>query len=249
MFRHLKTVVLIAAVAALIPFAAEFFGIGYDWGAGQESKDASASQGDAGGDVSAIADDDGVKGTQPPTDLGQPTSFLSLQPSLSLCPRLRVSNAPATTGSDRAVAGYRPVVSVNGVKLAVVPTDYSCLSSGFGTRNGKLHAGVDFQGRPPGMVYAGGAGLIKEAGYRDDFGYYVLIDHGFGVFTRYAHLRALSPGATVGGNVTMGTPLGRMGNTASYRIPVHLHYELLIGDYNTQARSFGLTPRNIFDYL
>jgi len=39
-----------------------------------------------------------------------------------------------------------------------------------------------------------------------------------------------------------------MGNTASYAIPIHLHYELLLGDYNNPRQSFGLTPRSPFDF-
>jgi murein DD-endopeptidase MepM/ murein hydrolase activator NlpD len=146
------------------------------------------------------------------------------------------------------VVGYRPVVSVNGVRLAVAPTDSACLSSGFGPRNGRLHRGVDYQGRPPGMVYAAGEGTVREAGYRDDFGFYVLIDHGSDTFTRYAHLQALTGAASVGRVTQMGTPLGKMGNSAGYRVPVHLHFELLVGDYDTPARSFGLEARDIFDY-
>ena len=63
-----------------------------------------------------------------------------------------------------------------------------------------------------------------------------------------AHLAVFAPDLTEGANVQLGTPLGPMGNSASYAIPVHLHYEVLVGDYETPSKSFGLTPRNIFDY-
>jgi hypothetical protein len=33
-----------------------------------------------------------------------------------------------------------------------------------------------------------------------------------------------------------------MGNTASYKIPRHLHYEMLTGEWGAQAKSFALTP-------
>lgn len=41
--------------------------------------------------------------------------------------------------------------------------------------------------------------------------------------------------------------IGRMGNTADKPVPVHLHYEILTGDYHTAKASFGLTPVDPFD--
>ncbi|MEM9740586.1 MAG: M23 family peptidase, partial [Pseudomonadota bacterium] len=61
-------------------------------------------------------------------------------------------------------------------------------------------------------------------------------------------LARLESGIAEGTAVEFGAPLGPMGNTASYPIPVHLHFELLLGDYETQAASFGLTPRSPFDF-
>jgi hypothetical protein len=42
--------------------------------------------------------------------------------------------------------------------------------------------------------------------------------------------------------------IGLMGNTAGYPIPMHLHYELLVGDYRNPKESFGLTPHSPFEY-
>ncbi len=161
---------------------------------------------------------------------------------------MTVSNAPATD-ANRLVVGYKPFVKVeDSVLIAVYPTKGGCLSSGFGPRNGRNHSGVDFHADPGVSVHAGGSGTVREAGYRDDFGNYVIIDHGSNVFTRYAHLANIESEIEEGAGVSHGDLLGLMGNTASYRIPIHLHYELLVGDYETQKKSFGLTPKDLFSY-
>jgi murein DD-endopeptidase MepM/ murein hydrolase activator NlpD len=69
-----------------------------------------------------------------------------------------------------------------------------------------------------------------------------LIDHGGGVYTRYAHLASFVRGPSPGVSVRAGDALGLMGNSGSYQIPIQLHYELLPGDYRTPKASFGLQP-------
>ena len=190
-----------------------------------------------------VADDPVPDGDLPvPAD-----SDFELVDSLGICPRMTVRNAPPVD-AELAVAGYEPfVLAEDSVVLAVAPTE-ACVSSGFGPRNGRIHKGLDFRTDTPGTIYAAAPGTVREAHYRDDYGNQVVIDHGDGVFTRYAHLAAFAPEISVGADVQLGTPLGPMGNTASYSIPVHLHYEVLVGDYDTPAKSFGLTPKSVFDY-
>lgn len=177
---------------------------------------------------------------------GQQETAAGFRPEteLFLCPRMSVSNAPPVD-AERRVRGYKPFARVNGVSLLVNPAPGACLSSSYGSRDGRLHKGLDYQSDPPGPVLAAGAGKVLESGYRDDYGRYVLIDHGSGVYTRYAHFSDIRSAAIVGAKVGLGTELGTMGNTASYRIPIHLHYEVLIGDYDTPKKSFGLKPVNI----
>ncbi len=161
---------------------------------------------------------------------------------------MRVSNAPQVD-KNRYVRGFKPFVMVNKkVLLAVVPTTGACLSSGFGRRRNRLHKGVDFQSKPPSLIRAAAGGVIVEAGYRKDYGNYVLIAHGHNIFTRYAHLERLKSEIKTGSKIRRGKALGKMGNTADWKLPIHLHYELLVGDYNTRKKSFGLKPKNIFSY-
>ncbi|MES1201508.1 MAG: M23 family metallopeptidase [Pseudomonadota bacterium] len=167
--------------------------------------------------------------------------------ALSLCPRMTITNSPANDGAGH-VAHFTPVVNVQGVQLAVNPTHGACLSSGFGTRSGRLHKGIDYHSEMGGPISAAADGTIVEMKYRDDYGNMLLIDHGHGVYTRYAHLSAFQQGLAVGGHVRAGDQIGLMGNTAGYAIPIHLHYELLLGDYNNPKGSFGLTPHSPFEY-
>lgn len=185
--------------------------------------------------------------SEPPATPGEPLAGIAYQETLSLCPRMGISNAPASA-ADRAVAGFEPFAQVTPrITLARVPATGVCLSSGFGPRGSGLHKGIDLFSRDRPMVHAAGAGTVREAAYRDDYGNQVVIEHGDGVYTRYAHLARLESGLRPGLAVELGTPLGPMGNTAAYRIPVHLHFEILTGEYDTPKQSFGLVAVDPFD--
>lgn len=158
-----------------------------------------------------------------------------------LCPRLTVSNAPK-------IADFARHVIVQGVRLRTDPTLDSCLSSGFGPRNGRTHRGLDFHHREGGPIVAAGDGVVIEKKYRDDYGNMLLIDHGGGVYTRYAHLASFREGVAQGTQVAAGMEIGLMGNTAAYSIPVHLHYEILVGDYANPKASFGLEAKDPFSF-
>jgi murein DD-endopeptidase MepM/ murein hydrolase activator NlpD len=175
------------------------------------------------------------------------SAALPFETSLSLCPGMTISNAPRAS-ADRQVANYAPLASVNGVSLAVNPTRGACLASGFGPRGERVHRGVDYHSPVGGEILAAADGTIIEMKYRDDYGNMLLIDHGGGVYTRYAHLSTFHTGLAVGGRVNAGDVIGLMGNTASYPIPIHLHYEVLIGDYNNPRASFGLEAANPFGH-
>ena len=171
----------------------------------------------------------------------------AFEKQLPLCPRMTIQNSPAA-GADLIVTKYSPQVNIKGVKLAVFPVHDACMSSGFGTRSGRLHKGLDYHNELGAPIVAAGDGSVTEMKYREDYGNMLLIDHGGGVYTRYAHLASFGKGLSPGVTVRAGEQIGLMGNTASYQIPMHLHYEVLIGDYNNPKASFGLEPVNPMTY-
>jgi murein DD-endopeptidase MepM/ murein hydrolase activator NlpD len=165
-----------------------------------------------------------------------------------LCPRMDISNRPAADPNGVLIGDPRRI-DVNGTVLMLNPTGGGCLASGFGPRGQKVHKGLDYHS-PMGVdVLAAGDGVVLEKKYRPDYGNMIVIDHGRGVYTRYAHLSSFDASVDVGAKVKLGQRLGLMGNTADYPIPIHLHWELLLGDIGNPKGSFGLTPRSPFEFV
>ena len=164
---------------------------------------------------------------------------------VSLCPFMAVSNAPPSDSQLR-VSDFSPyVLAEDRVALAAAPVQAGCLSSGFGPRGSGTHRGVDYHNNGSPDVYAAASGTVKRRLYRDDFGNMVVIDHGDGVFTRYAHLRDFDD-ISEGDPIEAGDVLGQMGSTGNGISAIHLHFEVLVGEWDDRAGSFALTPVNVF---
>ncbi|MDJ0920980.1 MAG: M23 family metallopeptidase [Henriciella sp.] len=159
---------------------------------------------------------------------------------------MRMSNRPGTNGSGM-ILNYSPLVVVSGVVMATAPVNDVCLSSGFGYRGGRLHKGIDLFARPAGPIYSAAPGRILEVSKQSGFGNQVLIEHGNGVYSRYAHLASFAPAMVPGHVVGFGEPLGMMGRSGN-ATGIHLHYEILTGNYNTPQKSWGLTAHNPLDF-
>lgn len=80
-------------------------------------------------------------------------------------------------------------------------------------------------------------GTIVYAGWYYDYGYYVKIDHGNGIYTTYAHLNSIS--VVQGQRVSNGQEIGRVGNTGYSQGP-HLHFEVI-------KNGVKVNPKNYFD--
>lgn len=148
--------------------------------------------------------------------------------SLALCDGVVISNAPAADNSRR-IANYDPQANVKGAVLWRAPVN-ACVSSGFGPRRGgagSFHHGVDLYTGKPAAIYAGGDGVVEAMGSIRGYGKTILISHGRGVKTRYAHLSSYAPGVKRGTRIAMGEMIGRTGATGN-ATAVHLHYEVLV---------------------
>lgn len=115
--------------------------------------------------------------------------------------------------------------------MPVKNVDIYRISSHYGQRTDpfykvtKFHNGIDFSG-PEGIgIYASGDGtVIKVERNKSGYGNNIIIDHGYGYKTRYAHLKDIK--VKKGSKVKRGQEIGTMGNTGKSTAP-HLHYEVL----------------------
>lgn len=156
------------------------------------------------------------------------------------------SNRPSTDSNGR-ILNYDALVVAKGVILAASPVNGACMTSGFGPRYGSMHKGIDLQARPAVPIYSAAPGRVLEVSQQSGFGYQVLIGHGNGVYTRYAHLAYFDEGLAPGQKIGFGQPLGMMGRTGN-ATAIHVHYEILTGNYNTPKKSWGLKANNPLDF-
>jgi murein DD-endopeptidase MepM/ murein hydrolase activator NlpD len=99
------------------------------------------------------------------------------------------------------------------------------VTSPFGYRWGRLHAGIDI-GVPYGTpIHAAAAGRVVIAGWVGGYGNYTCIDHGGGLATCYGHQSSFAVG--VGTSVGQGQVIGYVGNTG-HSFGAHLHFEVRI---------------------
>lgn len=116
------------------------------------------------------------------------------------------------------------------------------ITAGFGQRidpfsgEGVFHTGVDIAAPAGTPIRAAADGILFHAGPDANYGNEALIDHGYGLTTKYGHLRSLS--VVVGEEVRRGQIIGTVGTTGRTTGP-HLHYEVLVGG----------TPVNPVKYL
>lgn len=132
---------------------------------------------------------------------------------------------------------------------------YTRITSPFGMRTHpitgvyKLHTGCDI-GAPYGAQFiAANNGIVTYAGYNTAYGNMVIIDHGGGVTTLYAHGSKIL--VNVGDVVSQGTPILEVGSTG-YSTGPHAHFEVRINgeyvqplDYITSYSSEAKTENNI----
>ena len=103
------------------------------------------------------------------------------------------------------------------------------VTSGFGYRispfTGRraLHSGLDIATRKGALIVTPADGVVTRVASEYDFGKFVVIDHGYGVSTRYGHNSRIL--VRPGQRVRRGEPIARVGNTGRSTGP-HLHYEV-----------------------
>jgi murein DD-endopeptidase MepM/ murein hydrolase activator NlpD len=123
-----------------------------------------------------------------------------------------------------------------GTLLASTPSVWPVrgyLSASFGNRNDPFtgqrdfHTGIDISTPTGTRVQAPADGLVVSCGLKGGYGNAVVIDHGFGVVTRYAHLDHFN--VKPGQRVRRGDVIAFVGSTGKSTAP-HLHYEVWVND-------------------
>ncbi|WP_363326121.1 M23 family metallopeptidase [uncultured Pseudokineococcus sp.] len=101
----------------------------------------------------------------------------------------------------------------------------------------KLHGGIDLAPGCESPIYAAAAGTVVRAGAAASYGNLMIIDHGNGATTYYAHMHADDLLVGVGQQVAAGAQIARVG-TAGNSTGCHLHFEVRINGARTDPRPF-----------
>lgn len=153
------------------------------------------------------------------------------------------TQAERREGSIRQLEAY---LRGQKARLASTPSVWPSrgwVTSGFGTRvdpyTGKrtMHRGVDIANQPGVPVIAPARGVVTFRGNSGGFGKVIVLDHGYGIRTRYAHLEEYKVG--IGDHVDRGDIIGTIGNTGRSTGP-HLHYEVEVNGVCENPRNYIL---------
>jgi murein DD-endopeptidase MepM/ murein hydrolase activator NlpD len=133
--------------------------------------------------------------------------------SAALAAAIRDAQAGASTGTGvPSASGF--IWPVNGPVV-----------SGFGWRWGRMHEGIDIAAGMGTPIWAAAAGTVIHAGWLGGYGNLVVLDHGNGLATAYAHASAILVG--VGQQVSQGETVSLVGSTGNSTGP-HLHFEVRV---------------------
>jgi len=131
---------------------------------------------------------------------------------------------------DRIIEGQELVVPVPGLSLPREPQwgpllwpVEGAVTSVFGMRDGRPHKGIDIAAAEGDLIRAARGGTVRYAASAGTFGLLVILDHGDGLETYYAHCSELL--VKDGEEVRAGQPIARVGSTGRSEGP-HLHFEV-----------------------
>lgn len=153
-----------------------------------------------------------------------------------------LKSANFTPSGSANTPNLASTVPLAGANLPSIWPVHGQVMSGFGERldpldgEGAFHAGMDIAAPTGTDVVASADGIVLSAGPDAGYGNSVLIDHGYGIQTRYGHLSRVD--VVVGEGVKRGQVIGEVGMTGRATGP-HLHYEVHVQD----------TPVNPAKYL
>lgn len=128
--------------------------------------------------------------------------------------------------------------SVRGSGGWILPTTTS--NVGGYEYNPPVHNGLDYSGSTGNPIYASDTGVVIYAGWSDrGYGNTIVISHGNGYLSLYAHLMDGGINVSCGSIVYAGTTIGAMGSTGNSSGP-HLHFEIRYNGSPVNPHNFGL---------
>ena len=162
----------------------------------------------------------------------------------ALMAKLAAEEAARKAAEEAAKRANQPVTpspSIGATGSYKWPVDCYVITSEYGYRvhplqqTTKFHAGVDIGAQSGQPIYAADTGVVATAATNDSYGNYVLINHGGGNATLYAHMSSMA----VSGNqsVTKGQVIGYVGSTGWSTGP-HLHFEIRSGGSTVNPLQF-----------
>lgn len=126
------------------------------------------------------------------------------------------------------------------------PLDFTRISSNFNPRRRhpilntiRAHRGVDYAAPTGTVIKAAGDGRVQFVGTRGGYGKVVILEHGGGITTLYAHMSRFARGLRTGQRVKQGNTIGYVGSTGAATGP-HLHYEYRVNGVHKNPRTVPL---------
>lgn len=150
-----------------------------------------------------------------------------------------------TVALENELRKIKDVFDKNQVKLASTPSGWPVrgyITDGFGMRRNPFggggvesHGGLDIATNHGTAIEATADGIVIFAGMYGGYGNVVVIDHGYGVTTRYGHMSRID--VSVGQHVTRSKVIGAVGSTGRSTAP-HCHYEVRLHDRPVNPLSY-----------
>ena len=180
-----------------------------------------------------------AQGPAPPPPASRPADAFSMMLARELNPQAAVdasSIAVPTVPLNQQLLAQQPAQTGGFLWPAAGP-----ISSPFGARpdpfggGTEFHPGIDIAAEEGTPIHAAAAGTVVQVGPDGGYGNVVVVDHGNGITSKYAHCSQTF--AAVGQTVAAGDPIGAVGSTGRSTGP-HLHFEVRVGNKPVDPATF-----------